>query len=161
MSWSAADIPNQAGRVAVVTGANGGLGFETALALARHGARVVMAARNPEKTDRALARIRADVPSASLDVVPLDLGSLASVRKAANQILADHPRLDLLVNNAGVMATPEQKTIDGFEMQFGVDHLGHWSLTALLLPALLVTPRGENRDGHQQRAPHRPRRRSR
>jgi NAD(P)-dependent dehydrogenase (short-subunit alcohol dehydrogenase family) len=137
MSWSAADIPNQAGRIAVVTGANGGLGFETALALARHGAHVVMAARNPEKTERALARIRAEVPSASLDVVPLDLGSQASVRSAAEQILADHPRLDLLVNNAGVMATPEQKTVDGFEMQFGVDHLGHWSLTALLLPALL------------------------
>src|ERR1700722_4476418 len=139
MSWSAADIPNQTGRIAVVTGANGGLGFETALALARHGARVVMAARNPEKTEGAVAAIRADVPSAPLDVVPLDLGSQASVRSAADQILADHPRLDLLVNNAGVMATPEQKTVDGFEMQFGVDHLGHWSLTALLLPALLAT----------------------
>ena len=141
MSWTAADIPNQIGRIAVVTGANGGLGFETALALARHGAHVVMAARNPEKTARAVARIRADVPSAELDVVRLDLGSQDSVRSAADQILADHPRLDLLVNNAGVMATPEQKTVDGFEMQFGVDHLGHWSLTALLLPALLGTAR--------------------
>src|SRR6202042_1994248 len=137
MSWSAADIPNQAGRIAVVTGANGGLGFETALALARHGGHVVLAARKPEKSERAPARGRAEVPSASLDVVPLDLGSQASVRSAAEQILADHPRLDLLVNNAGVMATPEQKTVDGYEMQFGVDHLGHWSLTALLLPALL------------------------
>ena len=98
-----------------------------------------MAARNPEKTERALAEIRADVPAASLEVVPLDLGSQASVKTAAGQILTAHPRLDLLVNNAGVMATPEQKTADGFEMQFGVDHLGHWSLTALLLPTLMRT----------------------
>jgi NAD(P)-dependent dehydrogenase (short-subunit alcohol dehydrogenase family) len=139
MPWSAADIPDQNGRVAVVTGANGGLGLETARELARHGAHVVMAARNPEKTERALAEIRADVPDASLEVVPLDLGSQAAVKTAAEQILAAHPRLDLLVNNAGVMGIPEQKTVDGFEMQLGVDHLGHWSLTALLLPALLRT----------------------
>jgi NAD(P)-dependent dehydrogenase (short-subunit alcohol dehydrogenase family) len=100
-----------------------------------------MAARNPEKTERAVERIRREVPQASLEVVPLDLGSQASVRAAAEQILATHERLDLLVNNAGVMGIPEQKTVDGFEMQFGVDHLGHWSLTALLLPALLRTDR--------------------
>jgi NAD(P)-dependent dehydrogenase (short-subunit alcohol dehydrogenase family) len=137
MPWTAADIPDQSGRIAVVTGANGGLGLETARELARHGAHVVMAARNPEKAARAPARIRADVPEASLEVIPVDLGSQASVKTAAEQILAAHPRLDLLVNNAGVMGIPEQKTVDGFEMQFGVDHLGHWTLTALLLPALL------------------------
>ena len=139
MPWSAADIPSQSGRVAVVTGANGGLGLETALELARHGAHVVMAARNPAKTESAVERIRAEVAGASLEVVPLDLGSQSSVKVAAEQILAAHSRLDLLINNAGVMGIPEQKTVDGFEMQFGVDHLGHWSLTALLLPALLAT----------------------
>ena len=137
--WSAVDIPNQAGRTAVVTGANGGLGLETARELARHGAHVVMAARNPRKTDDALASIRASVPAASLEVVPLDLSSQASVKAAAEQILAVHLTVDLLINNAGVMGIPEQKTVDGFEMQFGVDHLGHWSLTALLLPALVKT----------------------
>ena len=139
MTWSAADIPDQSGRVAVVTGANGGLGLETTRELARHGAHVVMAARNPQKTEAAVANIRGSVPAASLEVVPLDLGSLASVRAAADQIRASHPRVDLLVNNAGVMGIPEQKTADGFEMQFGVDHLGHWALTALLLPALVGT----------------------
>jgi NAD(P)-dependent dehydrogenase (short-subunit alcohol dehydrogenase family) len=137
--WTAADIPDQLGRTAIVTGANGGLGFETARELARRRAHVVVAARNPDKTEDALARIRASVPNASLEVVALDLSSQASVRAAAEQILAAHSKVDLLVNNAGVMAIPEQETIDGFEMQFGVDHLGHWSLTALLLPALVRT----------------------
>lgn len=137
--WSAADIPDQTGRTAVVTGANGGLGLETARELARRGAHVVMAARNPRKTDDALASIRAGVPGALLEVVPLDLSSQASVRAAAERILAVHPTVELLINNAGVMGIPEQQTVDGFEMQFGVDHLGHWSLTALLLPALVNT----------------------
>jgi NAD(P)-dependent dehydrogenase (short-subunit alcohol dehydrogenase family) len=137
--WTAADIPDQLGRTAVVTGANGGLGLETARELARRHAHVVLAARNPHKTEDALASIRASVPDASLEVVALDLSSQASVKAAAAQILAAHSNLDLLVNNAGVMGIPEQRTIDGFEMQFGVDHLGHWSLTALLLPALLRT----------------------
>jgi NAD(P)-dependent dehydrogenase (short-subunit alcohol dehydrogenase family) len=139
VSWSAADIPDQHGRTAVVTGANGGLGLETARALATKGAHVVMAARNQEKAAAAVDDIRAGAPDASLEVVSLDLGSQASVRMAAEQILGAHDHLDLLVNNAGVMGIPERKTVDGFEMQFGVDHLGHWSLTALLLPALLRT----------------------
>jgi NAD(P)-dependent dehydrogenase (short-subunit alcohol dehydrogenase family) len=139
VSWSAADIPDQRGRTAVVTGANGGLGLETARELAAKGAHVVMAARNEEKAQAAVADIRATAPDASVEVVPLDLGSQASVRTAAEQILGTRDRLDLLVNNAGVMGIPERKTVDGFEMQFGVDHLGHWSLTALLLPALLRT----------------------
>jgi len=137
MAWTTADIPNLRGRTAVVTGANGGLGLETARALANAGAHVVMAARDQTKATAAEHEIRAGNPSASLAVVPLDLGSLASVRAAASTILGAHETLDLLVNNAGLMALPERRTEDGFEMQFGVNHLGHFVLTALLLPALL------------------------
>jgi NAD(P)-dependent dehydrogenase (short-subunit alcohol dehydrogenase family) len=137
MAWASADIPDQSGRTAVVTGANGGLGLETSRALAGAGAHVVMAARNQEKAAAAVEDIRADVPDASLEVVALDLGSQASVREASGQILGGHESIDILVNNAGVMGIPERRTVDGFEMQFGVDHLGHWSLTALLMPALL------------------------
>jgi NAD(P)-dependent dehydrogenase (short-subunit alcohol dehydrogenase family) len=137
VSWSVSDIPDQAGRTAVVTGANGGLGLATANALAVAGARVVMAARNQEKAAAAMAEIRKAAPDASLEIVELDLGSLASVRQAAEQILAGHEQVDILVNNAGLMGIPERRTADGFEMQFGVDHLGHFALTALLMPALL------------------------
>ena len=140
MSWSAADIPGQHGRTVVVTGANGGLGLETARALAAKGAHVVMAVRSQEKAAAAVEEIRTTAPDAALELVPLDLASQASVRAAAEKIMAAHESIDLLVNNAGVMGIPEAKTADGFEMQFGVDHLGHWSLTALLLPALLRTP---------------------
>jgi NAD(P)-dependent dehydrogenase (short-subunit alcohol dehydrogenase family) len=137
VSWTVSDIPDQSDRVAVVTGANGGLGLETARALAGAGAHVVMAARNQEKAARAETDIRRGLPDASLEVVPLDLGSLASVREAGARIAAAHGTVDLLVNNAGVMGIPERRTDDGFEMQFGVDHLGHFALTALLLPSLL------------------------
>jgi NAD(P)-dependent dehydrogenase (short-subunit alcohol dehydrogenase family) len=137
VSWNTADIPDQTGRTAVVTGANGGLGLETARALAGAGARVLMAARNQEKAAEAEADIRRGVPDAGLEIVELDLGSLASVREAAGKILASHESIDILVNNAGVMGIPERQTADGFEMQFGVDHLGHFALTALLMPALL------------------------
>jgi NAD(P)-dependent dehydrogenase (short-subunit alcohol dehydrogenase family) len=140
VGWTAADIPEQTGRVAVVTGANGGLGLETARALAAAGAHVVMAARNQEKAAEALADIRSGVGDASLEVMPLDLGSQASVREAATQILGEHERIDILVNNAGVMGIPERRTVDGFEMQFGVNHLGHYALTAQLMPALLRAP---------------------
>ena len=141
MSWSAADIPDQHGRTAVVTGANGGLGLETARQLAAKGAHVVMAVRNQKKAAAALEAIRTSAPDAALlELVALDLASQASVRAAAGQIMDAHKSIDLLINNAGVMGIPEAKTADGFEMQFGVDHLGHWSLTALLLPALLRTP---------------------
>ena len=138
MAWSVNEIPNQSGRIAVVTGANGGLGLETARALAGAGAHVVMAARNPEKTEAAVAQVQTSHPDASLEVAPLDLGSLASVRACAEKILANHDRIDLLVNNAGVMACPRRETEDGFEMQFGVNHLGHWALTAQLMPAILA-----------------------
>ena len=137
MTWSTVDIPDQGGRTAVVTGANGGLGLETARAMALTGAEVVMAARDQEKAARAEAEIRRQAPDAALSVVGLDLGSQASVREAAERILADHDTIDLLINNAGVMGVPERRTADGYELQLGVNHLGHWSLTALLLPALL------------------------
>ncbi|MEU6540218.1 oxidoreductase [Streptomyces sp. NPDC047000] len=140
MGWTATDIPDQHGRTAVVTGANGGLGLVTARNLAAKGAHVVMAVRNQEKAAAAVEEIRAAVPNASLELVALDLSSQVSVKEAAGEILAAHDSLDLLVNNAGVMAIAETRTVDGFEMQFGVDHLGHWTLTALLLPALLRTP---------------------
>jgi NAD(P)-dependent dehydrogenase (short-subunit alcohol dehydrogenase family) len=137
MSWSTADIPSLAGRTAVVTGANGGLGLEIAQALAGAGATVVMAVRNVERAADARDAIRASSPEASLDVVSLDLATLASVAEAAAGITDRHPRVDLLVNNAGLMGIPERRTQDGFEMQLGVNHLGHWALTTRLLPALL------------------------
>src|ERR687897_91464 len=137
MAWSSADIPDQSGRIAVVTGANGGLGLETTRALAAAGAHVVMAARNQDKAAEAVADIRRGAPDASLEVVPLDLGSQASAREAAGHILGSHEKIDVLVNNAGIMGMPERRTVDGFEIQFGVGHLGHFALTALLMPALL------------------------
>jgi NAD(P)-dependent dehydrogenase (short-subunit alcohol dehydrogenase family) len=140
MGWNVADIPDQHGRTAVVTGANGGLGLETTRQLAAKGAHVVMAVRNQEKAEAAVKEIRTSAPDASLELVALDLASQASVRAAAEQIIAAHQSIDLLINNAGVMGISEAKTVDGFEMQFGVDHLGHWSLTALLLPALVRAP---------------------
>ena len=140
MPWTAADIPELTDRTAVVTGANGGLGLETARELARKGAQVVLAARDQEKATAAEAEIRAEIADASLEVVPLDLGSLASVRTAAASILDRHPQIAILVNNAGLMAMPERRTADGFEMQLGVNHLGHWVLTARLMPALLSGP---------------------
>lgn len=135
--WTAADIPPQTGRVAVVTGANSGLGYESAKALAAAGAHVVMAARNASKAQAARDAILASQPDASLELVDLDLGDLGSVRAAADAILAEHPALDILLDNAGLMAMPEGRTADGFETQLGVNHLGHWALTAHLLPALL------------------------
>jgi NAD(P)-dependent dehydrogenase (short-subunit alcohol dehydrogenase family) len=140
MTWTESDIPDLSGRTAVVTGANGGLGLQSALALAGAGAHVVLAARDPAKTTTAVARIVQRYPAASLEVVPLDLGDLSSVAAAADKVLAGHERVDILMNNAGVMAMPQRTTVDGFEMQFGVDHLGHWAFTAHLLPALLRAP---------------------
>jgi NAD(P)-dependent dehydrogenase (short-subunit alcohol dehydrogenase family) len=137
MAWTTADIPDQASRVAVVTGANGGLGLEAARELARKGAHVVMAARDQAKAHEAVRSLLDDIPRASLELQPLDLASLDSVREAAGRIVADHPRIDILVNNAGVMGIPQRRTVDGFEMQLGVNHLGHFALTALLLPAVL------------------------
>jgi NAD(P)-dependent dehydrogenase (short-subunit alcohol dehydrogenase family) len=134
--WTAADIPDQAGRTAVVTGANSGLGLAAARALAGAGADVVLACRNTEKGEAAVASIRADVPDASLALESLDLSSLESVRAFAERFRGGHESLDLLVNNAGVMAPPRRETADGFELQLGTNHLGHFALTGLLLGKL-------------------------
>ena len=138
MSWTTADIPDLSGKTAVVTGANSGLGLESAKALAGAGALVVMAVRNQEKAQAAHDAIRTAHPDASLEIVELDLGSLDSVRKAGDSIRSAHPVIDILINNAGLMAMPERRTDDGFEMQFGVNHLGHWVLGNRLLPSLLA-----------------------
>jgi NAD(P)-dependent dehydrogenase (short-subunit alcohol dehydrogenase family) len=135
--WTTSDVPDQSGRVAIVTGANTGLGFHTAAALAQTGAHVVLAVRNLEKGNLALARIVAAHPAADVTLHELDLSSLASVRAAAAALRKSYPRIDLLINNAGVMWTPKQVTDDGFEMQFGTNHLGHFALTGLLLDNLL------------------------
>ena len=137
MSYTFASIPDLTGRVAVVTGANGGLGLSTTKAFAGAGAHVVMAARDQAKAADARAEILTAVPAASLEVVELDLGSLASIEQAASSILSTYEQIDVLVNNAGLMAMPERATDDGFEMQLGVNHLGHWALTARLMPAVL------------------------
>src|SRR6201995_4509941 len=135
--WTTADIPDQTGRVAVITGANTGLGYETALALAEHGAQVVLAVRNVDKGKDAAARITAASPGADVELQELDLTSLDSIRAAARQLRSDHDRIDLLINNAGVMYPPKANTKDGFELQFGTNHLGHFASTGLLLDRLL------------------------
>jgi NAD(P)-dependent dehydrogenase (short-subunit alcohol dehydrogenase family) len=137
MNWNSSDIPDQSGRVAVVTGANSGLGLATSRELARAGAKVVMACRDPARGEAALAALRRSVPEGSVELAPLDLADLSSVSGFATEFLSVHRVLDLLVNNAGVMATPRRLTADGFELQFGTNHLGHFALTGRLLPALL------------------------
>ncbi len=139
--WTANDIPNQSGRVAIVTGANSGLGYYTALDLARSGASVTLAVRTIAKGEKAKAEMLALAPGADLTVVELDVSSLASVKKfAADWQKNNKTGLDLLINNAGVMAIPRRTTVDGFEMQFGTNHLGHFALTGHLLPALAKRP---------------------
>jgi NAD(P)-dependent dehydrogenase (short-subunit alcohol dehydrogenase family) len=138
--WTTDDVPGQQDRLAVVTGANTGLGFETAQALAARGASVVLAVRNVEKGKQAAARIAAAAPGATVTVQELDLSSLDSVRTAAEALRAGHPRIDLLICNAGVMYPPKQTTGDGFELQFGTNHLGHFALTGLLLEQMLPVP---------------------
>ncbi len=136
--WSAEDVPDQSGRIAIITGANSGLGYDTAAVLAGKGAHVVLAVRNLEKGQQAADRIRAASPNAVVTLQELDLTSLDSVRKAADELRAAHPRIDLLINNAGVMYVPTRETTkDGFEMQFGTNHLGHFALDGLLLDNML------------------------
>jgi NAD(P)-dependent dehydrogenase (short-subunit alcohol dehydrogenase family) len=134
MGWSADEIPDQSGRVAVVTGANSGLGLATARELARAGATVIATARDSSKAEAAGAKLAED--GAAVEFRDLDLASLDSVRGFASALAADHPRIDVLVNNAGVMMPPRGETADGFELQFGTNHLGHFALTGLLLDAL-------------------------
>ncbi len=138
--WTISNIPYQSGKVVVVTGANSGLGLETARALAAKGAQVVMACRNQKKAKQAAQAILAEFPQANLDLISLDLADLASVRAFADNFNRRYQKLDALCNNAGVMAIPYRQTADGFETQFGVNHLGHFALTGLLLDTLKATP---------------------
>ncbi len=140
--WTAGDIPDQSGRTALVTGANSGLGFHTALQLAKRGARVLMATRDSTRGQRALEKLTGALPDAQVELVALDLADLSSVRNAAADLATRCDRLDILVNNAGIMATPYRHTLDGFELQFGTNHLGHYALTGLVLPLLLAAPAG-------------------
>ena len=135
-AWTTKDIPDQTGRVAIVTGANSGLGLEVARALAGSGATVLLACRSVANAERAQEAIRQAHPRANLHVGPLDVSSLASVRAFAAETLQRFPAIDVLVNNAGIMATPRQLSVDGHEMQFATNHLGHFALAGLLLPAM-------------------------
>jgi NAD(P)-dependent dehydrogenase (short-subunit alcohol dehydrogenase family) len=137
--WTADDIPDQTGRIAIVTGANSGIGYETALALADHGATVIMACRNLDRGSEAADQIRQSRPAGDVVVKQLDLGDLDSVSDFASEFKAKYDRLDLLINNAGVMVPPYGKTAQGFETQLGVNHLGHFALTGQLLDLVLKT----------------------
>ena len=138
--WIEQDISTLTGKTAVITGANSGIGYEAAEILARKGAHVVLAVRNESKGVKAAREIRSRLPTADLEVTALDLASQASIRAFADAFVTKHDRLDLLINNAGVMAIPRRETDDGFEMQLGTNHLGHFALTGLLLPLILKTP---------------------
>jgi NAD(P)-dependent dehydrogenase (short-subunit alcohol dehydrogenase family) len=138
--WTAEDIPDLAGKTIVVTGGNSGLGFEAARKLVGRGAHVVLACRDPRKAREAIEAIRSEHRDASIEAMTLDLADLRSVRRFAGAFQEQHPQLHVLCNNAGVMAIPRRSTADGFEMQFGTNHLGHFALTGLLLDSLLATP---------------------
>src|ERR1700691_3759050 len=138
-TWSTEDIGDQTGRVALITGANSGIGYETARALADHGAHVILACRDGEKARRARDKLESELERSSLELLHLDLADLVSVRRAAAEVLTGHARLDILVNNAGVMGTPYRQTADGFELQMATNHLGHFALTGLLLERLVTT----------------------
>ncbi len=140
--WTNDSIPDLNGKTAVVTGANSGIGYWTAFWLAAKGARVVIASRNVEKAEHAVKEMRDSRPGLELDLIHLDLASLESVRSFAAVFRERYSTLDILVNNAGVMAIPFRETVDGFEMQFGTNHLGHFALTGLLLPQLMAAPAG-------------------
>ena len=139
--WTAEQIPSQAGKTVLITGANSGIGFQAALELARHGAYVLLGCRNAAKGQEALDRLRSEAPGAGAEVVELDMASLASIRAFAAGFAARGIALDVLINNAGVMALPKRElTADGFERQFGTNHLGHFALTGLVMPQLLAAP---------------------
>ncbi len=138
--WTAAHIPDQQGRVFIITGGNSGIGYEAARALAGKRAAIVLAVRSLEKGEQAAAAIRRETPQADVQVMALDLADLAAIEAFAGAFRARFDRLDVLINNAGVMAIPRRQTVDGFEMQFGTNHLGHFALTGHLLELLLATP---------------------
>lgn len=138
-AWSTADIPDQSGRVVIITGASSGIGLETAKAFAEKNAELMLAVRDADKGERAVRTILKQYPKAKVSVQLLDLAELKSVTDFAADFLANHDRLDLLINNAGIMMCPFAKTADGFEIQFGTNHLGHFALTGLLLPLLQQT----------------------
>jgi len=140
MRFTSQDIPPLGGKTILITGANSGLGLESAKALAGRGARVIVACRTPHKAEQALSAIRAMHSDAAVDTLVLDLADLSSVRAVAREALGRYPQLDVLLNNAGVMAVPYGKTKDGFELQFGTNHLGHFALTGLLFERLAKTP---------------------
>ena len=140
-TWSAADAGDLTGRVALVTGANSGIGYETTRVLADHGAHVIMACRSREKAARARDKLESQLGRSSLELLDLDLSNPVSVRNAAERVLEHHARLDLLINNAGVMGTPYRQTAEGFELQMATNHLGHFALTGLLLDRLVTTER--------------------
>jgi NAD(P)-dependent dehydrogenase (short-subunit alcohol dehydrogenase family) len=137
--WNLDQVPDLSGRVMIVTGANSGIGYEAALALAKRKADVILACRNQDKANAAADRIRDEAPAARLELIPLDLSDLSSVRAFADSFRERYSRLNVLINNAGVMAIPKRPTVDGFEMQFGTNHLGHFALTGWLLDLLLAT----------------------
>ena len=134
--WTVADIPNLSGKNVIATGANSGVGYEAARAFAEKGAHVFFACRSRERAEEAVAGLRQQNPAVSVEIMILDLADLASVHDFAQQYNASHKRLDILVNNAGLMAIPYRETADGFEMQFGTNHLGHFALTAVAIPKL-------------------------
>ena len=138
--WTTADTPDLTGKVTVITGANSGIGFETAKEFASKGAQTILACRNMEKAQAALARIQAEIPDAKAEIMQLDLASLASVRRFADTFQSKTDRLDILANNAGIMMVPYGRTEDGFERQLGTNHLGHFALTGLLIGTILATP---------------------
>jgi NAD(P)-dependent dehydrogenase (short-subunit alcohol dehydrogenase family) len=138
--WTPKEIPSQIGKLAIVTGANSGIGYHTGLELARAGATVIMACRNAQKAEAAKAKILAAVLQAKLEVAIVDMANLDSIRAFADAFVATDRKLDMLINNAGVMGMPQRTpTAQGFEAQFGINHLGHFALTGELMPALLKT----------------------
>lgn len=140
MTFKISNTPILNGKIALVTGGNIGLGYETVKAIASRGAHVVLVSRSESKGKAAIDAIRNENPSASVDLLQMDLATIASIKAGVQEFQKNHKYLDILVNNAGIMAMPERKTEDGFESQFGVNHLGHWVLTALLMPSLMAAP---------------------
>ncbi|MBN1215794.1 MAG: SDR family NAD(P)-dependent oxidoreductase [Candidatus Lokiarchaeota archaeon] len=138
-NWKFKDIPSQTGKVAIVTGANRGIGFEVVKTLARKGAQVIMACRNLDNSEKAKEKILSEYPNVKIDIIHLDLANLSSIREFVTKFQEKYSRLDILCNNAGIFQAPQQKTVDGFELHFGTNHLGHFALTGLLIEMIIET----------------------